>query len=92
MQTDEETIESLLLLSRGQQQTRVVRIIKAAIRYYASDDEEFEVYNILKRRQGAVEPEYLIRWTGYCSTDDTWEPESAISHLDLFLDLYKLPG
>jgi chromobox protein 1 len=51
----------------------------------ASDDEaEFEVEAILNRRKRNNKLEYFVKWKGYPTSDNTWEP---IEHLTNCADL-----
>jgi hypothetical protein len=45
------------------------------------DEEEFVVGQVLKKRRGqGGRDEYLVRWMGYGSEDDTWEPTGHLSN------------
>lgn len=44
------------------------------------DDTVFPIEKILRTRQRGNKKEYLIRWTGYSSEHDSWEPEKNIVH------------
>ncbi len=54
-----------------------------------TDDEEFEVEQILSQRVLKGEVQYKIRWKGYDSKFDSWEPESCLSCPDLLADYNK---
>ncbi|KZV69570.1 hypothetical protein PENSPDRAFT_580710 [Peniophora sp. CONT] len=47
-----------------------------------AEEEEAEWYisHIVtkKNNRGDAEPEYLVRWTGYPPSEDTWQPESSL--------------
>ena len=44
------------------------------------EDPEYEIERILNSRIRRGFKEYLIRWKGYDSTEDTWEPASAMTN------------
>ncbi|CRH02632.1 heterochromatin protein 1, putative [Plasmodium relictum] len=49
-----------------------------------ASDEEFEIGDILeikKKRNGFL---YLVKWKGYSDDENTWEPESNLTHLTSF--------
>ncbi|XP_010897626.1 chromodomain Y-like protein 2 [Esox lucius] len=57
----------------------------------------YEVERIVdKRRNKKGKWEYLIRWKGYGSKEDTWEPEHHLLHCEEFIDqfnsLHLYPG
>ncbi len=41
---------------------------------------EFEVEAVLGQRRVRGKEEYLIRWKGYSSFDDTWEPKENLGN------------
>ena len=42
--------------------------------------EEFEVERILSRRVVRGQEQFLVRWKGYGSFDDTWEPRANLKN------------
>ena len=42
--------------------------------------EEYEVEKIIARRVNRGSEEFLIRWKGYGSYDDTWEPRTNLKN------------
>lgn len=49
----------------------------------------FLIDKILRARQRKGHPEYLVRWLGYSSDWDSWEPESSLRKTDALRD-FKL--
>ncbi|KAM6980604.1 chromodomain Y-like protein 2 [Aplochiton taeniatus] len=50
----------------------------------------YEVERIVdKRRNKKGKWEYLIRWKGYGSQEDTWEPENHLLHCEEFIDQFN---
>lgn len=45
----------------------------------------YEIDKIVKKRKNM----YLIKWTGYPSSENTWEPEENIAHSDKFLEFQR---
>ena len=41
-------------------------------------NEEYEVETILAHRQHRNQNQYLVKWKGYASADNTWEPEAHL--------------
>ena len=57
-----------------------------------SSDSEFEVESIRDRRVYRRKVQYLVKWRGYESNDNTWEPEEHLTDckaLDAFLTSLK---
>ena len=52
-------------------------------------EEEFEIEAILAHRRKGNEWQYLIKWKGYGSNDNTWIPESELENAQEMLDEYK---
>ena len=51
--------------------------------------EEFEVEAILAHREQGAQRRYLIKWKGYPTSDNTWEPERNLIHAQETLENYK---
>src|SRR6266568_1278361 len=52
--------------------------------------EEYEVeVIIIAHRQKGCQMEYLIKWKGYASSNQTWEPETNVSNAEEILEEYK---
>ena len=49
----------------------------------SDDDDEYDVEALLDKRTIEGSAEYLVRWAGYGSGDDTWEPEDNIFDKEL---------
>lgn len=50
---------------------------------------EFEVEKLLDHRKSGRSYEYLVRWTGYGSESDSWEPEKVFRNSMDILTAYK---
>ena len=49
-------------------------------------EEEFEVEQILDAKWFGRTLKFLVKWKGYSDADNTWEPESNLTHCqDLLL-------
>ncbi|XP_070574798.1 chromodomain Y-like protein isoform X1 [Ptychodera flava] len=55
-----------------------------------SETEVCEVQKILKRRKVKGKLEYLIRWKGFDSSEDSWEPEDHLIDCKEALELFNL--
>src|SRR5207253_8627448 len=42
------------------------------------DDDQYEVLKIVRHRTSTQGTEFLVRWKGYGSTDDTWETAARL--------------
>jgi len=47
-----------------------------------TEEKEFIVERILKKRKNENGVFYLVKWLGYNSSENTWEPENHVSHLN----------
>ena len=52
-------------------------------------EEEYEVKAILSHQGSTRNRSYLVRWKGYSSADDSWEPETHLVHAADLLAAYK---
>jgi hypothetical protein len=50
---------------------------------------EWEVEAILAHRKQGRRLVYLIKWKGYDTSENTWEPENNLTHTEELLDEYK---
>ena len=53
------------------------------------DQEEFDVEEILDTRIRRKRREYLVKWKGYGSEDNTWEPEKNLEHSPLAIAAFN---
>src|SRR6266568_2895227 len=51
--------------------------------------EEFEIESMIGHQKKGKQWEFLIKWKGYASSDQTWEPESNLTNVDETLIAYK---
>lgn len=49
----------------------------------ADSTEEYEVQDLLERRQGDNGPEFLVKWAGWSDQYNEWLPEAALDCPDL---------
>ena len=52
-------------------------------------EEEWEVEQILNEHKQGQTQQYLIRWKGYSSTHDSWEPITGINAPNLISTFHK---
>jgi hypothetical protein len=52
-------------------------------------EEEYEIETIINHRRKGKGLQYLIRWKGYASSDDSWVSEKSLEHSQDTLDEYK---
>ena len=53
------------------------------------DEESYEVEAILNHRRIQNRFQYLIKWQGYPSSENTWEPEQHLTNANQVLNSYK---
>ena len=53
------------------------------------NDEVYEVETILDHRMKGIKKEYLVKWKGFSSKDNTWEPESNFRDDDIVKKYWK---
>ena len=51
--------------------------------------QEYEVEAILTHRRYRGKYQYLVKWKGYDSSENTWEPEQNLTNMEELLDDYK---
>jgi hypothetical protein len=51
--------------------------------------EEHEVEAIIGHRKRGLRYQYLVKWKGYSMSDNTWEPETNLTHTEELLEAYK---
>ena len=54
-----------------------------------NEEEEWEVEAILKHKGTGIRRRYLVKWKGYGSNENTWEPEGHLKHARTILNNYK---
>ena len=52
-------------------------------------DEEWEVETILADRKRGKGEQFLVRWKGYTSAEDTWEPAKNLENASEALEKYR---
>jgi hypothetical protein len=52
-------------------------------------EEEFEIESILAHRKLGRSHQYLVKWKGYDSSNNTWEPERQFANAQEMLKSYK---
>jgi Chromo (CHRromatin Organisation MOdifier) domain len=52
-------------------------------------EEQYEVETIIQHRRKGNRNEFLIKWKGYGSNENTWEPEANLSNSEEILEEYK---
>ena len=53
------------------------------------NEEEFEIETIVSHRRKGNQWQYLIRWKGYPTSDNSWEYEDNLEHSKETLNAYK---
>jgi hypothetical protein len=46
----------------------------------------------LKSRGKTLIREYLVKWAGFDSAHNSWEPEAAVKHTDFYVNYWKQHG
>jgi hypothetical protein len=54
-----------------------------------SDGEEYEIEQVLDERTRRGKREYLVRWLGYPSWEDSWQPEENLANAQEILTEYQ---
>jgi hypothetical protein len=71
--------------------------LQKTFHFQTEEDNEFEVEKILDHRKRPhswsnidyVDMEYLIKWKGYPTSDNTWEPEDNLANCKQMLQAYR---
>lgn len=56
-----------------------------AFKFWKNQEEEYAIEKVLDERKIENGTEYFIKWENYPESEATWEPHSAVSHLDAFV-------
>ena len=56
---------------------------------YSCDDEEFEVKEIIDKKEIKGKTEYLIRWSDYPNSPDSWEPAEMLINCEQLLSKFN---
>jgi len=84
--TDANVEEKQKARGRGKEHKYLMKLEENSCSSTKDDTDEadeschYKVEKILKERTTGSIKEYLVRWDGYDSTHDTWEPEEGIGH------------
>lgn len=57
--------------------------------YQADGNNKWEVQKILRKRQGQLGNEYLVKWLGYPDSENTWEPETHLTNCQKLLRQFR---
>lgn len=69
--------------SNGRRQSST-KSTKSASKPKADNTEEYIVQQILRVNEIAGKPHFLVKWKGYSTADNTWEPLAHVRHCDIF--------
>ena len=53
------------------------------------EKEEYEVEAVLNHKNIRSHPHYLMKWVGYSTAENSWEPESNLTNAQQLLETYK---
>jgi hypothetical protein len=52
-------------------------------------EEEYEVESFMSHQKRSKGTQYLVKWKGYLMSDNSWEPEGNLKHMQQILMAYK---